>query len=145
MGRMLSRGIRARVMADLSIEYLDKLIQNIASGDKTYAHHTDIPNGEFRGVGFHEAPRGSLSHWIVFNNKKIENYQAVVPTTWNASPRDEKGVEGPYEASLNGTPVADPEKPLEVIRTVHSFDPCIACAVHAIDPKGGEITRVKTH
>jgi hydrogenase large subunit len=144
MGRMLARGIRARIMADLSIEYLDKLIQNIASGDKTYAHHTEIPSGEFQGVGFHEAPRGSLSHWIVFKNKKIENYQAVVPTTWNASPRDEKGVEGPYEASLVATPVAEPDKPLEVLRTIHSFDPCIACAVHAIDPKGAEIMAVRT-
>ena len=142
MGRMVARGIRACLMADLSIEYLDKLTANIAAGDKTYANWTEIPNGEFRGVGFHEAPRGTLSHWIVFNHKKIENYQAVVPTTWNASPRDEKGVPGPYEASLVGNPVADAEKPLEVLRTVHSFDPCIACAVHAIDPAGKEITRV---
>jgi Ni,Fe-hydrogenase I large subunit len=80
----------------------------------------------------------------VFKNKKIENYQAVVPTTWNASPRDEKGVEGPYEASLVATPVAEPDKPLEVLRTIHSFDPCIACAVHAIDPKGAEIMAVRT-
>ena len=143
MGRMLSRGMRACLMADLSIEYLDKLTNNIASGDQTYANHTSIPDGEFQGVGFHEAPRGSLSHWIVIKNKKIDNYQAVVPTTWNASPRDEKGVSGPYEASLLGTPVAEPEKPLEVLRTVHSFDPCIACAVHAINPAGDEITHIK--
>ena len=143
MGRLVARGIRACLMADLSLEYLDKLTANIAAGDKTYANWTEIPNGEFQGVGFHEAPRGTLSHWIVFKNKKIENYQAVVPTTWNASPRDEQGVPGPYEASLVGNPVADAEKPLEVLRTVHSFDPCIACAVHAIDPAGKEITRVK--
>jgi len=84
-----------------------------------------------------------LSHWIVFKDKKIENYQAVVPSTWNASPRDEKGAMGPYEASLVGNPVADAEKPLEVVRTIHSFDPCIACAVHAVDPEGREITKVK--
>lgn len=143
MGRLLARGIRARIMADLSLEYLNRLIANLGAGDKTYANHTDIPAGEFRGVGFHEAPRGSLSHWIVFKNRKIENYQAVVPSTWNASPRDEKGQAGPYEASLAGTPVAEAGKPLEVLRTIHSFDPCIACAVHAMDPAGNEITRVK--
>ena len=130
-------------MADLSLEYLDKLTQNLAAGDKVYANPKEIPAGEYKGVGFHEAPRGSLSHWIVIKDKKIENYQAVVPTTWNASPRDEQGVAGPYEASLKGNPVAQPEKPLEVLRTIHSFDPCIACAVHATDPEGREITRVK--
>ena len=130
-------------MADLSLEQLDKLTANIASGDQTYANPVEIPNGEFQGVGFHEAPRGSLSHWMVFKDKKITNYQAVVPSTWNASPRDDQGVMGPYEAALVGNPVAEPEKPLEVLRTVHSFDPCIACAVHAVDPAGNEITRVK--
>lgn len=144
MGRMLARGIRAHLMAGLSMEFLDKLIANLASGDQAYANHTEIPDGEFRGVGFHEAPRGALSHWIVFKDKKIENYQAVVPTTWNSSPRDEQGVPGPYEASLVGNPVAQPEKPLEILRTVHSFDPCIACAVHAIDPEGRDIVRVST-
>ncbi|HOW64330.1 MAG TPA: nickel-dependent hydrogenase large subunit [Candidatus Paceibacterota bacterium] len=143
MGRFVARAIRTRIMADLSLEYVDKLIQNLGAGDSTYANPTEIPRGEFRGVGFHEAPRGSLSHWIVIQNQKIENYQAVVPTTWNASPRDEQGVPGPYEASLAGTPIADPEKPLEVLRTLHSFDPCIACAVHAINPAGEEIVQVK--
>ena len=143
MGRHLARGIRACLMADFSLEQLDKLIANIASGDQTYANRIEIPNGQFKGVGFHEAARGVLSHWIVFKDKKIENYQAVVPSTWNASPRDEKGAMGPYEASLVGNPVADVEKPLELIRTIHSFDPCIACAVHAVDPEGREITRVK--
>ena len=130
-------------MADYSLEYLDKLVENIGKGDSTYANHTEIPKGEYRGVGFHEAPRGTLSHWIVIKDQKIKNYQAVVPSTWNASPRDEKGVLGPYEASLVGNPVADSEKPLEVLRTIHSFDPCIACAVHTIDPEGKEITKVK--
>jgi len=143
MGRILTRGMRACLMADLSLEQLDKLTANIASGDQTYANPVEIPNGEFQGVGFHEAPRGSLSHWMVFKDKKITNYQAVVPSTWNASPRDDQGVMGPYEAALVGNPVAEPEKPLEVLRTVHSFDPCIACAVHAVDPAGNEITRVK--
>jgi hydrogenase large subunit len=96
------------------------------------------------GVGMHEAPRGTLSHWSVINNGRLANYQAVVPTTWNASPRDEKGRPGPYEASLVGNPVAQPDAPLEVLRTVHSFDPCMACAVHAYDPDGQELVRVKT-
>jgi hydrogenase large subunit len=130
-------------MADYSLEYLDKLVENIAKGDKVYANPIEIPHGEYRGVGFHEAPRGSLSHWIVIKDRKIQNYQAVVPSTWNASPRDEKGTLGPYEAGLLGNPVVQPDKPLEVLRTIHSFDPCIACAVHTIDPEGKEITQVK--
>ncbi len=143
MGRMLARGMRAHLLADLSLECLDQLIANLGNGDTAYANHTEIPEGEFQGVGFHEAPRGSLSHWIVIKGRKIDNYQAVVPTTWNASPRDEKGVAGPYEASLVGNPVFQPDQPLEVLRTVHSFDPCIACAVHTIDPAGADITRLK--
>ena len=143
MGRLGARAIRAHLMADYALEYLDKLVDNVGKGDKVYANPTEIPKGEYKGVGFHEAPRGTLSHWIVIENRKIKNYQAVVPSTWNASPRDDKGALGPYEASLVGNPVADAEKPLEVLRTIHSFDPCIACAVHTIDPEGKEITKVK--
>ncbi len=143
MGRLGARALRAHIMADYSLEYLDKLVENVGKGDKAYANPTEIPKGEYKGVGFHEAPRGTLSHWIVIDDKKIKNYQAVVPSTWNASPRDDKGVPGPYEASLVGNPVADKEKPLEVLRTIHSFDPCIACAVHTIDPEGKEITKIK--
>ena len=143
MGRLGARAIRAHLMADYSLEYLDKLVDNVGKGDKVYANPTEIPKGEFKGVGFHEAPRGTLSHWVVIENRKIRNYQAVVPSTWNASPRDDKGALGPYEASLVGNPVAVADKPLEVLRTVHSFDPCIACAVHTIDPEGKEITNVK--
>jgi len=143
MGRLGARAIRAHLLSDLAIDYLDKLTENLGKGDKTYANHTEIPKGEYKGVGFHEAPRGTLSHWMVIEDKKIKNYQAVVPSTWNASPRDEKGVMGPYEASLVGNPVVQEDKPLEVLRTIHSFDPCIACAVHTIDPEGKEITKVK--
>ena len=143
MGRLGARAIRAHLMADYSLEYLDKLVENVGKGDKVYANPTEIPKGEYKGVGFHEAPRGTLSHWIVIENRKIRNYQAVVPSTWNASPRDDKGALGPYEASLVGNPVAVADKPLEVLRTIHSFDPCIACAVHTIDPEGKEITKVK--
>ena len=98
---------------------------------------------EAEGWGFHEAPRGALGHWIRIKDRKIENYQAVVPSTWNAGPRDAKGQTGPYEASLEGTPVADPEQPLELLRTIHSFDPCLACAVHVVDAKGQERVRVE--
>jgi hydrogenase large subunit len=95
-----------------------------------------------RGMGFHEAPRGVLSHWVVIKDGEIENYQAVVPSTWNAGPRDAKGQKGPYEASLVGNPVADAEQPLEVLRTVHSFDPCLACAIHTQDVEGEPIANV---
>ena len=90
-----------------------------------------------------EAPRGTLGHWVRNRDGKIVNYQAVVPTTWNGSPRDARDVRGPYEAALIDTPVADPEQPIEILRTIHSFDPCMACAVHLVDARGVEITRVK--
>ena len=96
-----------------------------------------------RGFGFHEAPRGALSHWVVIKDGKIANYQAVVPSTWNAGPRDEKGQKGPYEACLIGNPVADAERPLEVLRTIHSFDPCLACAIHTHDAEGTELAKVR--
>ena len=142
LGRHLARAVRCAVLSELSTKHWDLLVNNIASGD------TDIWNkpefkGEQMGYGFHEAPRGALSHWVVIRDGKIANYQAVVPSTWNAGPRDDKNQPGPYEASLVGNPVADPEKPLEVLRTIHSFDPCIACAVHTQDVEGKEIARVK--
>jgi hydrogenase large subunit len=143
MGRHGARAIRAHLMADYSLDYLDKLVENIGRGDRSYVTPTEIPHGEYRGVGFHEAPRGTLSHWIVMRGGKVKNYQVLVPSTWNASPRDEKGLAGPYEAALVGNPVAQVDKPLELLRTIHSFDPCISCAVHTIDPAGNEFTRVK--
>ena len=102
-----------------------------------------FPKGEQQGVGFHEAPRGVLSHWCVIKDGKLKNYQCVVPSTWNAGPRNENDELGPYEASLVGNPVADPDKPLEVIRTIHSFDPCLACAIHMHDPKTGKRVKVQ--
>jgi [NiFe] hydrogenase large subunit/hydrogenase large subunit len=98
---------------------------------------------EARGFGYHEAPRGALGHWIRIENGAIANFQAVVPSTWNAGPRDPMGQMGPYEAALIGTPIADENKPLEILRTIHSFDPCLACAVHVLDGKRTEIIRVK--
>ena len=143
LGRHLARAVRARILADLALKHWGLLIENIGKGDTATFNQPEFPKGEQRGFGFHEAPRGTLSHWVVLRDGKIANYQAVVPSTWNAGPRDEKGQPGPYEASLLGNPVADPERPLEVVRTVHSFDPCLACAVHTHDAEGHEVSRVR--
>jgi hydrogenase large subunit len=127
----------------MALKHWGLLVENIKKGDTAIFNAPKFPSGEIRGFGFHEAPRGTLSHWVVIRDGKIANYQAVVPTTWNASPRDAQQIRGPYESSLVGNPVADAERPLEVLRTVHSFDPCLACAVHTLDPEGREIARVK--
>ncbi|MEJ2373487.1 MAG: nickel-dependent hydrogenase large subunit, partial [Sulfurimonas sp.] len=103
----------------------------------------DAVSKDAKGYGMAEAPRGGLGHWVVIKDGKIENYQAVVPSTWNAAPRDYKNRMGAYEAALIGTKVADPEQPLEILRTIHSFDPCIACAVHIVDTKGKELAQFK--
>jgi hypothetical protein len=116
---------------------------NILKGDDSTYNPPHFPQQEVAGLGLHEAPRGTLSHWVVVDKGTFSNYQAVVPTTWNASPRDERGVPGPYESSLVGNPVADPERPLEVLRTVHSFDPCMACACHMLDASGRRVAQVK--
>ncbi len=145
-GRHLARAIRAAMIADYGLKHLDLLVKNIGMGDLEiypYKNPPKFPDGEIRGFGFHEAPRGALSHWIVIRNGRIKNYQCVVPSTWNVSPRCSKDYMGPYESSLVGNPVAKPEKPLEVLRTVHSFDPCIACAVHLMDPNRREFSTVK--
>ncbi len=143
IGRHAARAVRCAVMIDTLRDQWQKLVDNIGTGDTDTFNRPEFPKGEIRGVGFHEAPRGALSHWVVIEKGKIKNYQAVVPSTWNAGPRDSDGEPGPYEASLVGNPVADPEKPLEVLRTVHSFDPCIACAIHMVDTEDREIVRVK--
>ena len=143
LGRHAARAIRAAVLSELAMKHWQLLVDNVLKGDTTTYNAPSFPKGAVEGMGFHEAPRGTLSHWVVVKNGTIENYQAVVPTTWNASPRDAKGVSGPYEASLLKNPIAQPEKPLEVIRTIHSFDPCMACAVHTFDPDGTQVATVK--
>jgi hydrogenase large subunit len=143
LGRHAARAIRACMLAELAQKHLDLLVENISKGDYSVYNQPVLPVHEVQGVGTHEAPRGTLSHWVVIEDEKIKNYQAVVPSTWNASPRDQAGVHGPYEASLLRTPLARPEEPLEVLRTVHSFDPCMACACHAFDPEGRKISAVK--
>jgi hydrogenase large subunit len=143
LGRHAARAIRAGMMADICLEHWELLVNNIGSGDYEIFNPPTFPKGEQRGVGVHEAPRGLLSHWIVIQDGKIKNYQCVVPSTWNGGPRDKEGQPGPYEASLVGNPVADTQRPLEVLRTIHSFDPCIACAIHMLDPEGREVVKVK--
>jgi hydrogenase large subunit len=143
MGRYAARAIRAALLSDLAQRHWKLLVANITKGDSSVFNPPQFPKGTIQGVGFHEAPRGTLSHWVVVKDGVIDNYQAVVPSTWNASPRDEGGASGPYEASLVGNPVANAEHPLELLRTVHSFDPCLACACHTLDVEGKTIATVK--
>jgi hydrogenase large subunit len=143
LGRHGARAVRTAVLSELALQQWQLLTDNILEGDTKIFNPPTFPKGEIEGVGFHEAPRGTLSHWVVIDNGKIKNYQAVVPTTWNASPRDKDGKIGPYEAALLKNPVAQAEHPLEVVRTIHSFDPCMACAVHTFDAEGKNIARVK--
>jgi len=144
LGRHAARAIRAAVIAETALNHWQRLVENIGGGDTDIFTPWEYPKGEVQGFGFHEAPRGTLSHWVVIENGKIKNYQCVVPSTWNAGPRDDKDRMGPYEASLIGNPIADAERPLEVLRTIHSFDPCLACAIHTLDPDGNEVSKVQT-
>jgi Ni,Fe-hydrogenase I large subunit len=147
LGRTLARGLETMLLADHAITLLDRVQANIVGGDLRIHDDTKWDPGTWpataRGVGFHEAPRGGLSHWVVIENGKLANYQAVVPSTWNAGPRDGDDRPGAYEAALVGTPLADPARPLEVLRTVHSFDPCMACAAHVLDADGSPLTEVR--
>jgi Ni,Fe-hydrogenase I large subunit len=147
LGRTAARGIDCLLVAEELPKWLDQLVDNIGKGDLR-AHNGEKwdPSqwpAQAAGYGWHEAPRGALGHWIKIKDGKIENYQAVVPSTWNASPRDARGQRGPYEAALVGTPLANPNQPLEILRTIHSFDPCLACAVHVLDTGGRELVRVR--
>ncbi|MBN2365892.1 MAG: nickel-dependent hydrogenase large subunit [Calditrichaeota bacterium] len=146
LGRTAARGLETKLAVHWMKEFHDSLISNIRNGDlRMFNNEKWEPKTwpeEARGVGLTEAPRGALAHWIVIKDRKIENYQLVVPSTWNASPRDAAGKMSAYEASLVDTPVANPEQPLEILRTIHSFDPCIACAVHLYDPEGEPINKI---
>ncbi len=143
IGRHAARAVRCAVLHEELEAGWHRLIGNLERGDTATFNRPSFPKGEVRGVGIHEAPRGVLSHWVVIRDGRIANYQCVVPTTWNASPRDDSDALGPYEASLLDTPVADPERPLEILRTVHSFDPCLACAIHTVDTDRREIVRIR--
>ena len=143
IGRHAARAITCCVNVDTLADQWTALLTNMGKGDLATFNKPVFPKDEVMGVGIHEAPRGALSHWVVIDNGKIKNYQCVVPSTWNACPRNEKDEPGPYEASLAGTPIADVEKPLEVLRTIHSFDPCIACAIHLTDKDSDTAISIK--
>ncbi|MGF1533255.1 MAG: nickel-dependent hydrogenase large subunit [Bernardetiaceae bacterium] len=147
LGRTAARGLESQLTANWALEFYDQLIQNIRNGDTRMANMDKFDPSTWpkraAGVGYAEAPRGGLGHWIVIEDGKIANYQMIVPTTWNASPRDKAGNMAPYEAALKDTPVHDEHQPLEILRTIHSFDPCMACAVHLYDEEGKHISRTK--
>ena len=147
LGRTAARGLETLLMTGWAQEFYDGLITNLKNGDDRMANTEKFDPktwpAQAQGVGYSEAPRGALAHWIVIEEQKIKNYQLVVPTTWNASPRDTEGNMSAYEAALMDTPVADPEKPVEILRTIHSFDPCMACAVHLYDEEGQHINRIQ--
>lgn len=147
LGRTAARGLETMLMTGWAREFYDSLITNLKNGDDRMADTTKFDPktwpAQAQGVGYSEAPRGALAHWIVIEDQKIKNYQLVVPTTWNASPRDTKGNMSAYEAALMDTPVANPDQPVEILRTIHSFDPCMACAVHLYDEDGKHINRIQ--
>jgi [NiFe] hydrogenase large subunit/hydrogenase large subunit len=147
LGRTAARGIETLLIAEMMPVWIDELVGKIKAGDLRI-HDGDKwePSRwpkEAKGYGFHEAPRGFLGHWIVIKDKQVANYQCVVPGGWNSSPRDASGRRGPYEEALVGTPIAYPDKPIEILRTIHSFDPCMACAIHLVDSKNNQIINVK--
>jgi [NiFe] hydrogenase large subunit len=142
LGRTAARGIETLVIGQKMEGWIMELVENIRKGDtKTYQPWA-MPE-KAMGYGLNDVARGALGHWIEIEDKKIKNYQYVVPSTWNLGPRCEKGKLGPVEEALIGTPVADPKRPLEVLRTVHSFDPCISCGVHVIDPDSNEVYKIR--
>ncbi len=147
LGRIASRAIETQIIVHRLRRWLTDLTDNLDTGDLAIADVTmwDPASwpAEAQGWGFEEAPRGSLGHWVKIKDRAIENYQLVVPSTWNGSPRDAKGRRGAWEEALIGTPVADPSQPLEILRTVHSFDPCMACAVHVYDPSAGSSVQIQ--
>jgi hydrogenase large subunit len=148
LGRTAARTLETKLIADKMQDWYDDLVANIRAGDtKTFNERQWEPASwprEAKGVGFMEAPRGGLAHYVVIKDQVIDNYQAVVPSTWNAGPRDPNNQPGAYEAALEDNhELHDPQQPVEILRTVHSFDPCIACAVHLTDEEGEEMLKVK--
>lgn len=147
LGRTAARGLESKLCADWALEFFDRLMDNLQGDSRMFEpekwKETQWPD-KCQGVGLTEAPRGALAHFAVIEKSRIKNYQMVVPTTWNASPRDEKGVLSAYESALIGTPVHDANIPLEILRTIHSFDPCLACAVHLYDESGKYVHALDT-
>jgi Ni,Fe-hydrogenase I large subunit len=138
LGRMVARAVEAQVIATRLGGWHRELAQGLAGGDLAFADLSSWDPGswpqEARGWSLGEGPRGAVGHWVTIRDRTIQSYQIVDASTWNGSPRDGKGRRGAWEEALVGTPVADPDRPLEILRTLHSFDPCTACAVHAFDP-----------
>lgn len=143
LGRTACRMLEAKIIAENGLEAFNALVENLKVDDATFTSYKIDKNKEYKGRYMAQAPRGALSHWVRIKGGVIENYQAVVPSTWNASPKDANGVRGPYEESLIGLKIYDLTQPLEIIRVIHSFDPCIACAVHVMDTKGNEMGSYK--
>ena len=147
LGRTAARGLECQWATHKMSYFFDKLMANLKAGDLNTANiekwEPSTWPKEAKGAGFTEAPRGALGHWIKIKDTKIDNYQCVVPTTWNGGPRDHKGQIGAFEASLMDTPVAKADEPLEILRTLHSFDPCLACSTHVMSPDGQEMSSVK--
>jgi hydrogenase large subunit len=146
LGRTAARGLETRLAVRWLLDEYNHLVANIKSGDTATADTSKWEPStwpaEAKGYGFTEAPRGALCHWIQIRDKRIANYQIVVPSTWNASPKDGQGQHGAYEAALLGTPMADAKRPVEILRTIHSFDPCLACASHVLGPDGESLAEV---
>lgn len=143
LGRTAARGLETVFIGNAMEGWMNKLVENLKNGNKKTYQPWDWPKKTVKGHGLNDVPRGALGHWIEIKDKKIKNYQYVVPSTWNLGPRCDKNIKGPVEEALIGTPIADPKRPIEILRTVHSFDPCIACAVHVIDPDSNEVYKVR--
>jgi [NiFe] hydrogenase large subunit/hydrogenase large subunit len=148
LGRTAARGIETVLLARQMPKWYDSLVARIKGGDvRTFDGSKWEPSSwpaESRGYGYLDAPRGALGHWVRIQDGKIARYQCVVPSTWNCSPRDKEGQLGPYEAALvDNHPLVDPERPIEILRTIHSFDPCMACGVHVVDATGRVVTEVR--
>jgi len=147
LGRLAARAIETQVLIEKMDDWVSQLAESMARRDYRIQDNSKWDPAswpkECFGAGFHEAPRGALGHWVHIQDGAIANYQCVVPSTWNAGPRDTAGQRGPYESALVGTPIAKPDQPLEILRTVHSFDPCMACGVHVVDVRRRELARVK--
>ena len=148
VGRTACRGLACQLAAEINKFFFDKLIANIKMGDTATMNNEKWEPStwakECKGVGWYEAPRGALSHWVNIKNEKVDNYQCIVPTTWNACPRDDNAGHGAYELAMMDTHVAIPDKPLEIAKVIRSFDPCMACATHMYNAKGEEINIVST-
>ncbi len=142
VGRIAARALETKIIADAMVQWSDEILENIKTGKKDAFTQYTLPD-QAQGVGLWEAPRGALGHWNQIEAQRLSNYQVVTPTCWNISPRDVNGVKGPIEQALIGTPVADAKRPLEILRVAHSFDPCLACTVHVIDPESNAVYKVR--